>query len=154
MSQENVELVKSVQPTDVDLVELVPEDEDAGQAALSAVPAVFADDFAVQFIAARGMEQPEYRGGEGLSKAWRDWLLPWASYRIETEQFIDAGDQVVVLARVQGRTVRDGVTVEHSPAAIWSIREGKITGVRFYLERDEALEAAGLSQQDVQADSS
>jgi ketosteroid isomerase-like protein len=146
MSQENVELVMSIQPTDVDLVEFFPEDEVAGQAALSAFPAVFAGDFAVQFIAAGGMKQPEYRGVNGLAEAWRDWLAPWASYRLEAEEFIDADDEVVVLVRVRGRTVRNGVTVEHSPATIWSIREGRVVALRFYLERDEALKAAGLKE--------
>jgi ketosteroid isomerase-like protein len=146
MSRENVELVKSIQPTNVDLVELFPEDEVASQAALSAFPDVFMEDFAVQFIAASGMREPERRGVDGLITAWRDWLAPWASYRIEVEQFIDAGDRVVVLVCIQGRTVRGGVTVEHSPAAIWSIREGKVAGLRFYLEREDALEAVGLSE--------
>jgi ketosteroid isomerase-like protein len=146
MSRENVELVKSIQPTAIDLVALFPEDDVANQAALDAFPAVFEPDFAVQFIAARGMQQPEYRGVDGLAKAWREWLAPWASYWIEAEEFIDAGDEVVVLARIRGRTVRGGVTVEHSPAAIWSIREGKVVGLRFYLERDEALKAARVRE--------
>jgi ketosteroid isomerase-like protein len=29
---------------------------------------------------------------------------------------------------------------------VWSVREGKIVRVRFYLERVEALEAAGLRE--------
>jgi ketosteroid isomerase-like protein len=146
MSQENLELVKSVHPTDVDFVELFSEDDAASQAALSAFPAdVFADDFAVQFIAARGMQQPEYRGVEGLVEGWRDWLAPWASYRLDVEDFIDAGSDVVSFVRFRGRTARDGVLVEHSAAAIWSIREGKVAAIRFYLDRAEALEAAGLS---------
>ena len=146
MSQQNVDRVRSIQPSDVDLVELFPEDDAAVQAALSVFPDVFADDFAVRFVAAGGMEQPEYRGVDGLVAAWRDWLAPWASYRINAEQFIDAGDNVVVLARIRGRTVHGDVAVEHSPAAIWTIREEKVVGLRFYLERDQALKAAGLSE--------
>jgi ketosteroid isomerase-like protein len=84
-------------------------------------------------------------------EGWRDWLTPWASYRIDAEDFIDAGDEVVVFARIKARTARDGVLVEHSPAAVWTIREGKVAGIRFLLERSEALEAAGLSEQDARA---
>jgi ketosteroid isomerase-like protein len=149
MSQQNVELVKSAQPTDIDLVEIFPENEVSGQAAMRALPDVFEPDFTVRFIAGRGMELPEYRGIDGLAEAWRDWLAPWASYRLEAEEFIDAGEEVVVFVRAQGRTARDSVLVEHTAAAIWSIREGRVAAICFYLERDEALEAAGLSEQDV-----
>ena len=71
---------------------------------------------------------------------------PWESYYIEAEEFIDAGEEVVTLTRVLAQTTRDSVAVEHRPAAVWSLRQGKIVRVRFYLERDEALEAAGLRE--------
>ena len=117
--------------------------------------AAFASDFEVSFLPGTGgaFTRASYQGVGGLIEGWRNWLAAWASYRVEAEDFIDAGDEVVVLVRVRGRTARDGVTVEHSPAAVWSIRGGKIAGLRFYLERDEALEAVGLSEQDAHADS-
>jgi hypothetical protein len=34
--------------------------------------------------------------------------------------------------------------VEHAPAANWRIREGRIAGIDMYLDRTEALVAAGL----------
>jgi ketosteroid isomerase-like protein len=85
-------------------------------------------------------------GLQGFVDGWRDWLEPWESYYIEAEDFIDAGDQVVSLTRVLAQTTRDAVAVEHRPAAVWSLREGKIVRVRFFLDRGEALEAAGLSE--------
>ena len=57
-----------------------------------------------------------------------------------------SGDEVVSLTRVQARTTRDAVAIEHRPGAVWSLRGGKIVRVRFFLERDEALEAAGLRE--------
>ena len=36
---------------------------------------------------------------------------------------------------------------------VWTIRAGKVERVRFFNTRDEALEAAGLSEQDAHADS-
>jgi ketosteroid isomerase-like protein len=152
MSQENMELVKALQPNGVDMVEVIGGgDQDAPVPQPFANDpdiAAFASDFEVSFLpGARGpFARASYRGVEGLIEGWRDWLAAWASYRVEVEGFIDAGDEVVVLVRVQGRTVRDGVDVDHSPAAIWSIREGRIAGLRFYLERGEALAAAGLSE--------
>jgi ketosteroid isomerase-like protein len=151
MSEENVELVRSLQPTGIDMVELVGEGEAPGQDAPSIMPpaAAFTDDFVVLFVAPALGQERQYSGVEGLVEAWRDWLEPWASYELEAEDFIDAGDDVVVFVRVGARTARDGVRVEHSPAAIWSCRGGKVTAIRFYLDRDAALEAAGLPERDV-----
>jgi ketosteroid isomerase-like protein len=76
-----------------------------------------------------------------------DWLEPWETYRVEVEDVIDAGDDVVVLVRDYGRRV--GMTHEVSvrSAAIWTVRDRKVARVAFYLDRTEALTAAGLTGQ-------
>jgi ketosteroid isomerase-like protein len=147
MSQANVELVRSLQPDGLDLVEvfsagareMVSEDQ----------AALFTDDFEVRFksdMVGKGGGF-ESRGPDGLNAMWRDWLTPWETYRLDVDEFIDAGDAVVVFARVEARTQRDGVLVQHAPAAIWRLREGKVAGITFYLDRAEALEAAGMSEE-------
>jgi ketosteroid isomerase-like protein len=151
MSQQNVEIVKALQPTQVDLVEVFASDEVA-RTLLSAFSAVLSEEFVVQFTSSE-MRLPEYHGVDGFLTAWADWLAPWASYWIETEEFIDAGDEVVVLVHIRARTARDAVAVEHSPAAVWTLRDQKVVALRFYLDRTEALEAVGLSEQDAHADS-
>ena len=107
---------------------------------------LFADDFAVRFLSSAAGTQGriEGRGLEGLNAIWAEWLTPWKTYRIEAERFIDGGDAVVVFARVEARTTRDGVLMQHAPAAVWSFRDGKVVDITFYLEREEALEAVGL----------
>jgi ketosteroid isomerase-like protein len=143
MSRQNVELVKRLQPTGVDLVEVFSAGADqlvGGDAA-----ELFTDDFDVAVIVGSAGGQLRQSGGpEGLTAIWRDWLTPWRSYRLDVEEFIDAGDAIVVFARVQARTERDGVLVQHSPAAVWRIRKGKVAAIHFYLEREEALAAVGL----------
>jgi|SRR5215204_2705463 len=144
MSQENVELVKAVQPTDVDLVKTM-QPTDVATALRTAFSKALSEDFAVHFISSE-MTLPEYHGVDGLVRAWGDRLAPWASYWIEVEEFIDAGHEVVVLARIRARTARGGVAVEHSSAAVWTFRDQKVVALRFYLDRTEALEAVGLRE--------
>jgi ketosteroid isomerase-like protein len=150
MSQENVDLVKRFQPSGLDLVEVFSAGADRLVSADDAE--LFTDDFEVAFSAeAAGGQARQARGADGLTVMWREWLTPWKSYRLDVERFIDAGDAVVVFARVQARTQRDDVLVQHSPAATWKIREGRIAAIHFYLQREEALEAVGLTTQDAYA---
>lgn len=44
--------------------------------------------------------------------------------------------------------------MHHTPGAVYTIRDGKVASIRFYLDRSEALEAAGVSEQDAHSDSS
>lgn len=150
MSEQNVEIVRRAQPSGVDMVRLFRGSNAPDPAATPATAGidvtVFEDDFEVEFISAvAGSLRPPARGPEGLAEAWRDWLEAWESYYVELEEIIDAGgDEVVSLVRVRAQTTRDAVAVEHESASVWSVREGRIARVRFYLEREQALEAAGL----------
>jgi ketosteroid isomerase-like protein len=148
MSRENVELVKAVHPTGVDLVELFAADEAALAAFKDDGPGdSFADDVDVIFISQSTDTELAYRGVDGFLEGWRDWLEPWASYQIDVEDFLDAGEKVVTTVHVSGTTARDGVKMKHSPASVWTIRDGYIVQVRFYLERELAFEAAGFSSE-------
>jgi ketosteroid isomerase-like protein len=141
---ENVELLKTIQFDGADFVELFQGDP--GELPADAL-AVLAPDLEVRFVPMSLGERPTYRGLVGLIEGWRDWLTPWETYYLEVEDFIDEGDDVVVtLARVRARTSRDGVAVEHAPAAVWIFENGKVVSVHFYLDRDEAFEAARVER--------
>jgi ketosteroid isomerase-like protein len=140
VSRENLELVVASWPREVDVVALLAD----GRPLIESFAAL-SRDVDVQFVAnAPGVPDARYRGAQGLSDGWRDWLEPYATYRLAAEEFIDAGQDVIILARVRARTHRDGVLVEHAPAAICTVRDGKIVRARFFLDRDQALEAVGL----------
>jgi ketosteroid isomerase-like protein len=68
----------------------------------------------------------------------------WESLRLEPHEFIEAGEHVVMpnTLHAQGR---DGIEVQASAAWVWTTRDGSIAGLCFYQERQEALEAVGLS---------
>ena len=48
---------------------------------------------------------------------------------------------------------RDGIEVQARAAWVWTIRDGSVERVCFYQERQQALKAVGLSEQDAHADS-
>ena len=69
-------------------------------------------------------------------------------YRMVPEEFIDAGDdRVLVFSREGGRGRGSGAEVITQPTAhLWTIRNGRAVRMQSYWERSEALEAAGLSE--------
>jgi ketosteroid isomerase-like protein len=67
-------------------------------------------------------------------------------YRMVPEEFIDAGDdQVLVFSREGGRGRGSGAEVETHPTAhLWTLRDGKAIRMQSYWERSDAFNAAGL----------
>ena len=144
MSEANVALVVRLQPdADVDVAQLF-RDDDLWAALMESVAPFFHPDcetvgtlFGIRRI---------YSGVEGLRSGLRDWMAPWATYRQNVEEALDLGDRVLLLTRDSGR--REGSTqeVEGIDAAVWTVRDGKIARVEFYVRRREALDAVGLRE--------
>jgi ketosteroid isomerase-like protein len=82
-----------------------------------------------------------YRGVDEAQRALAEWLEPWAEYRQEPLEFIDAGDRVVVTYRQWGRGKESGAEVEMEVTQVYGLRDGKIAGLREYKTKAEALEA-------------
>ncbi len=70
----------------------------------------------------------------------------WAEIRFEPKEYIDAGDHVVVVARLVGRGKSSGVAVERTWAYVWTLRGSKALRMDGYESRSEALKAVGLAE--------
>ena len=85
-----------------------------------------------------------YEGHDGIRRFYSEVRDVWASYVWEPEELMEAGDDVVALIR-SGATGRgSGVEVERRTAMVWTVREGRATALRFFRDRTQAMEAAGL----------
>jgi uncharacterized protein len=89
-----------------------------------------------------------YNGREGLLTFMVGWFEPWDEYRIEPQEFIDAGDRVVVVTRDRGRNEQTGLEVEQRLHSVFTMRDRKGVRMEMFFDRAEALEAAGLSEED------
>lgn len=87
----------------------------------------------------------EATGIEGFREAWLEWTSAFESYRIDLERMIDAGDRVVSLVRMVGRTKTGGVEVEAPGAGVWTVVDGRVKRVEFHLDRDAAMASAGVA---------
>ena len=79
MSEANVQLVRELQPSGVDMVT-------ATRGSFNDVPpSAFTEDFESVFIAPSVTQDP--RGGvDGLIAGWDDWLEAWERYEMEAEE--------------------------------------------------------------------
>jgi ketosteroid isomerase-like protein len=80
--------------------------------------------------------------------AWmrHDMLETWADLTMEAEEFISAGDSVLVSVRQRGVARISGVPTDAHYFTLWTFRGGKIVRIENFTERANALEAAGLSE--------
>jgi ketosteroid isomerase-like protein len=83
------------------------------------------------------------RGREGMKRWISTTREIWDEWRFEPERFLSAGDRVVVLVRVLARGAISGVRLDRETAHIWTLENGRVTRCEVYLDRSEALEAAG-----------
>ncbi len=72
-------------------------------------------------------------------------LEAWEERRLEAEEFIDAGDNVVVLLHEYRRGKGSGVELELKTAVVLAVSGGRVVRIQGYMDRDAALKAVGLA---------
>ena len=85
-----------------------------------------------------------FHGPAGVVEEAKRWEEMWSDYRFEVQDLVDAGDKVVLLYRQVGKSKESGVEVEERAGWVYTLREGKITRVEMFQDRETALRAAGL----------
>jgi ketosteroid isomerase-like protein len=77
-----------------------------------------------------------------------DWFqaFPFEEWEVELDELIDNGDKVIAIARQRGRSATSGVGAELEQAHIFTLRDGEVVRAESYLDREKALEAAGLRE--------
>jgi ketosteroid isomerase-like protein len=90
------------------------------------------------------VEPGTYRGHDGLRRYFESFYEVMEEIRFEPDDFIDAGDRVVVPVRLIARGRDTGIEAEQALAFVWTLRDRKAIRLESYPTRAEALEAAGL----------
>jgi ketosteroid isomerase-like protein len=87
-----------------------------------------------------------YRGHAGLAEMLGTFWAEFEGPRIEIEEAIPAGSDVVLGVRFYGRGRRSGVEIDMPAWHVWSLREGKAVRWRVLRTKQEALAVLGLSE--------
>ena len=88
-------------------------------------------------------------GLDEITSFFDAWSGLYGEFRVEAAEIIEVGDQVVALERHAARGLKGSDAegaVGHEFACLISFRDGRISHVKEYATRDEALEAAELRQ--------
>jgi ketosteroid isomerase-like protein len=101
----------------------------------------------VEFEAAARPDAGVWRGREGVRRAVAEWVGTWDEYALEVREYLDApDDRVLVLWTERGRGRASGIAIEHQGGYVLTVRDGEIVRIAMYVDSDEALAAAGLTE--------
>jgi ketosteroid isomerase-like protein len=134
MSQENVEIV----------VDFLQRGTDGG---VDAAAEFWDPD--ITWRAAEGAidDVGEMHGPEAVRRYVQDWFDMFDDLAVVAEEVIDAGDdRVVAVQRITGRAKLSGIETEIRFSVVSTLRDGKIVQGREYMDKEQALEAAGLRE--------
>ena len=133
MSQENVEIVREM------VTRFAAGDRESWRE-------VFAEDAIWDTSATTTPQAGVYEGHAGMERFFIDWLGTWDNPVVETLELIDAGNSVISVFRWTGRGKASGVETETTMFGVYDVKGGRVVGFRQYESREDALEAAGLSE--------
>jgi ketosteroid isomerase-like protein len=155
MSQENVEIVRRLyeegEAAYYGRIEALHEANESGDFSefMAATEEMIDPDFVLRPAADSPFPEAgtgEWRGREGFLRFVAGQAEGFEAMSLEPEEFIDAGDRVVVPLRFGGQARYTGLEVKFAVVHVVTIRDRKLARLDVYMSRAEALEAAGLRE--------
>lgn len=98
-----------------------------------------------EYYAAR--EDPDsavHRGIDAIRRQFETWFDAYPDLTVEPLEAKAGGDQVFLWVRFKGHGAASGIPLEMELAHVITIRDGRAARTVEYMDRSEALQAAGL----------
>jgi ketosteroid isomerase-like protein len=86
-----------------------------------------------------------YRGHAGVRQLMESILENFDVFRVEVEEYVDRGDDVVVALHQRAVGRASGAPVDIHIGQVWTLRDGRAVLWRIYRSKAEALAAAGTA---------
>ena len=104
----------------------------------------------IDFVIADGPEPGSWSGLAGMAEGFRSAVSGWDDFRAEAEEYreLDDGRVLVLLRAGSGRGKMSGLEIGQMRtrgANVFHIRDGKVTRLVIYLDRERARADLGLS---------
>jgi len=133
MSQENVEVVRrSFAAYNRGLIEDALE--------------LWAPDASWDWSNSRGLDPGVFRGHGEIREFWERFFELFPEIRLEILDLLEVEDDLLIVENVAHLRGRDGIETQARSAWLITFRDGEQTSLTLYQTKQEALEAAGLSE--------
>jgi ketosteroid isomerase-like protein len=108
----------------------------------------------IELVIADGLEVGTWTGPAGMAHAWHEWLGAWEEYRVEVDEYRELDDErILVLMLHCGRGRTSGLDVgqmgegaKRAGANVLYFRDGRVTRLVLYWDRERALADLGISE--------
>jgi ketosteroid isomerase-like protein len=101
----------------------------------------------IEWVFPPSMGAESCHGPEEVKRLWRGVDETFEEFRLEPQEFLDAGDRVAVRARFHGRGKASGAEIaEEMFHHVFTFRNGRVVRIEHVTDWDEALEVAGLGE--------
>ena len=91
-----------------------------------------------------------WKGLDGMATGWREWLSAWQEFQVEADEYRELDEErVLVLGHFAGRGKTSGLEIGQvftKAASVFHIRDGKVTKLVLYTDYQRALADLGLSE--------
>jgi ketosteroid isomerase-like protein len=102
----------------------------------------------IEFAMVGGLLEGTWTGIAEMGRAWGRMVNAWDDLTASPEEFRELdGDRVLVLLHNKGRGRGSGIEIEEittRSANVFTIRDGKVTKLTLYWDRDRAIAELGL----------
>jgi ketosteroid isomerase-like protein len=119
-------------------VEVVRRIYDAWESGVSTRDLIDED---VEYVNPPYAVEPGVRRGRASFARIRD---AYDDVEVQPQRLVDAGEEVVVLAKITGTSRGAGVPIEREQGYVWAIRDGRAVRFQWFNSHAEALDAAGV----------
>jgi ketosteroid isomerase-like protein len=104
----------------------------------------------IEYEHADGPSPARWTGLLGLAKGYREWLAGWEEIRVFADDYREVDEErVLVLVHSKGHGRTSGLELEQiqtrGGANLFHVRDGKVTRLVLYYDRDRALADLGLT---------
>jgi ketosteroid isomerase-like protein len=100
----------------------------------------------IQFEPVQALLQGSYVGPDGVRRWLADLAEHYQAGHMDCADIRDLGDRVLALGTLRVTGMGSGIEIEVPLAIVASFRDGLITHLKDYGDKDQALEAAGLRE--------
>jgi ketosteroid isomerase-like protein len=87
----------------------------------------------------RVLNPATYRGEQGVRQFFAEIDELWESMDMKVERLVERDDQVLALLEVDIKGRGSGLVLQDRIAQLWTVREGKLAGMRVFADQEAAL---------------